>query len=127
MTIQIGEIRWIITPFFNTKTGKMDFKQRPALILAQADGGDYTALPISSISRKENRSPEYDIEIDPAQYPLLHLSTVSYVRTHKQTVVHTAEISNCVGNVKNDYGDLYLLILEKREQFSNEITEQALQ
>ena len=126
MTIQPGEIRWTITPFFNAKSGKMDLKRRPALILAQADEGDYIVLPISRISRRENRNSEYDILIEPEDYPLLNLSAVSFVRTHKQTVIHEKEIAEIMGNIRENYEDLYLLILEKREKFSAEISEQAL-
>nr|DAN02350.1 MAG TPA: endoribonuclease [Caudoviricetes sp.] len=122
----IGEIRKIITSYFDIMQEKKLFKFRPALIIAKADANDYIVLPISRVTRKENLHPVYDIKIEPSRFPKLNLSSVSYVRTHKQTVVHIAEISTLYGSIKDCYEELYLEILEKREQFSQEITNQAL-
>lgn len=122
----IGEIRRALTPFYDNTKNRMSFKSRPVLIIAQADNSDYIVLPVSRITRRENINEVYDIKIDPALYPSLNLSAVSYVRTHKQTVVHAAEIGSIYGNMKSDYPDIFLTILEKRNEFSKEITEQAL-
>lgn len=122
----IGEIRRALTPFYDNTKNRMSFKSRPVLIIAQADNSDYIVLPVSRITRRENINEVYDIKIDPALYPSLNLSAVSYVRTHKQTVVHAAEIGSIYGNMKSDYPDIFLTILEKRDEFSKEITEQAL-
>lgn len=122
----IGEIRKILTPFYDLSSSSMKIKSRPGLIIAQADAGDYVVLPLSTISRRENRNPVYDLVIDPAEYPLLRLRTVSFVRTHKQTVVHCGEIGECISSMKVSYPDLYLRVLEAREQFSEEISSQAL-
>ena len=122
----IGEVRKILTQYYDSARGKMDFKARPALIIAQADPLDYVALPVSRVSRRENLHPIYDIEITPDQYPDLNLPFVSYVRTHKQIVVHYMEIGAVYGNMKTSYEELYLMILEKREAFSREVTDQAL-
>ncbi len=113
-------------PFYDQASGKMRYKVRPVLIVAQADTSDYVALPVSRVTRRENLDPTYDIEIDPAQYPQTGLTAVSYVRTHKQTVVHAGEITTKYGELKAAYGDLYLEILEKRERFSQEISDQAI-
>ena len=122
----IGEIRAVLAQYYDSAKGKMAFKARPALIIAQADSSDYVVLPVSRVTRKENLHPVYDIEITPAQYPDLHLPSVSYVRTHKQIVVHSGEIGSVYGNMKTSYEELYLTVLEKREAFSREITDQAL-
>lgn len=122
----IGEIRKAILPYYDLKAGKMMFKSRPALIIAKADSGDYVTLPVSRVTRKENLHPVYDVPVDPAKYPALNLTSVSYVRTHKQTVIHADEISGLYGDMKANYEELFLEILEKREQFSCEITDQAL-
>lgn len=122
----IGEIRRALTPFYDNTKNRMSFKSRPVLIIAQADNSDYIVLPVSCITRRENINEVYDIKIDPALYPSLNLSAVSYVRTHKQTVVHAAEIGSIYGDMKSDYPDIFLTILEKRNEFSKEITEQAL-
>ena len=124
--IAIGEIRKTITPFYDNVQGRMSTKSRPALVIAQADSDDYVVLPVSRITRQNNRDATYDVKVDPADYPLLNLNAVSYVRTHKQTVIHRAEIGDLIGDLKSNYEDLYLLILELRERFSKEITNQAL-
>ena len=105
----------------------MSFKSRPALIIAKADKEDYVILPVSTITRKNNRDLEYDIEINPTKYPKLNLQKTSYVRTHKQTIIHIAEIGDFIGDLKNSYEELFLEILEKRDKFSKSITNQALE
>lgn len=123
----IGEIRKALISFYDAKTRKMAYKGRPALVIAVADEKDYVVLPVSSISRPTDRHTVYDIEVDPAIYPLLNLKNVSYVRTHKQTVVHASQMGDLIGDVRSNYEDLYLLILEKREDFSKDISTQAIQ
>ena len=103
----IGEIHKTITPFYNSKTGLMSFKSRPALLIANAD--------------------EYDIEVDPAFYTRTNLAKISYIRTHKQTIINRSQISDIICDIKSEYPDLYVSILEKREKFSSLITDQALQ
>lgn len=122
----IGEIRKLLTPFYNQRTHGMDMKTRPGLIIAKADSEDYVVLPISKISDSRRIDPVYDIKIDPAAYPMLSLNCVSYVRTHKQTVIHLAEIGDCISNMKTNYEDLFLEVLTKRDQFSAEVTNQAI-
>lgn len=122
----IGEIRKALTPFFDTTQGKLRIKGRPVLILAKADPSDYVVLPVSRVTKKEHLHPIYDIKVDPAEYPASGLDCISYVRTHKQTVVHQAVIGDLVGNLKANYEDLYLDILEKQEQFSHDITDQSM-
>lgn len=122
----IGEIRKILTPFYNQRTRRMEMKTRPGLMVAKADSEDYVVLPISKISDSRRIDPVYDIKIDPAVYPLLMLNCVSYVRTHKQTVIHLAEIGDSISNMKAGYEDLFVEVLIKREQFSKEITNQAM-
>lgn len=124
----IGEIRKFRTQFYDIANHRQSFKVRPGLIIAAADSEDYVVLPVSKISDVRRRDPEYDVPIVPAQYPKLNLSSafVSYVRTHKQTVIHVAQIGDKISDAKEEYEDLYLNILEKRAKFSEEITKQAL-
>ena len=122
----IGKIYKARTPFYDQATHQMSYKARPALVLAKADADDYVILPVSSISIRANIDPVYDIEIDPVLYPKLNLTKTSYVRTHKQTIVHRASLRDEIGDLKSDYEELYLEILEKREAFSSSITQQAL-
>lgn len=122
----IGEIRKVITPFYDRRTRRMSMKSRPGLIIAQADSDDFIILPVSTVSDQRRIDPNYDVKVDPAVYPMLSLNCVSYVRTHKQTVIHLAEIGDKISNMKTDYEDLFLEVLAKRDQFSAEITNQAI-
>ena len=122
----IGKICKAHTPYYNVKSKRMSFKSRPALVLARADTNDFVVLPVSTITYKENIDPVYDVPIDPSKYPNTNLLQVSYVRTHKQTTVHEAELTGVICDLKHEYPDLYIEILDKRESFSQEITNQAL-
>ena len=102
------------------------YKKRPVLILAGPRNNDYTVLPISTISNKANLDTDYDIEVKPSQYPLLNLNQVSYIRTHKQTTVHKASLTSEIGNLKNNYEELYLTVLEKLEDYNKQIMDSAL-
>lgn len=122
----IGKIHKALTPYYDNKAEQRSFKIRPVLIIAQADSDDYVALPISSITYKVNQNLTYDIEVDPNIYPNLNLKKISYIRTHKQIIIHRSCLNGIISDMKYEYADLYLEVLEKRERFSNEITEQAL-
>lgn len=122
----IGTIRKVRTPFYDVRSDQMGFKSRPGLIIANADTNDYVVLPVSRVTRSENINPIYDVKIDPALFPALNLNAVSYIRTHKQTVVNRAQILDEISNLKATYEDLYLDILQKREEFSKEITDMAI-
>lgn len=122
----IGEIRKTMLPFYDTRARRMSIKSRPALIIAKADTDDYVALPVSRITKQENRDSKYDVEVDPQIYSMLNLTSVSYVRTHKQTIVNASNMGSMIGDMKGNYDELYLHILELREEFSAEITNQAI-
>lgn len=122
----IGKIYKARTPYYNQATHTMSYKARPALVLARADADDYVILPVSSISNRVNIDPTYDVEIDPSSYPKINLTHISYVRTHKQTVVHRANLRDEICDLKSEYEDLYLTILERREAFNESIMQQAL-
>ena len=122
----IGKIYKCFTPYYDSQKRAMSMKSRPALVLAKADADDYIVLPVSTITHKENIDPYYDIEVDPALYPKLNFQKVSYIRTHKQTVVNRANLGDEISTLCKEYEDLYLEVLTKREEFSKNITEQAL-
>jgi len=122
----IGEVRNIRVPYYDKVKKAMGFKVRPAIIIANADADDYVVIPVSKVSDPSKIDPVYDVPVDPAQYPMLGLTVKSYIRTHKQTVVHTTLISKCLGDIKVNYEELFLEVLEKREDFSKSITEQAI-
>ena len=123
----IGEIRKILTPYYDNKTNRKGIKSRPGLIIAQSDSKEYVVLPVSKVSSQQWIDPEYDIKVDPAEYPMLSLNCVSYIRTHKQTVIHLAEIGDKISDMKSQCEDLYLEALAKLAQFNEEIMSQALQ
>ena len=122
----IGTIRKVSTPFYDVHAGQMRYKSRPGLIIAKADNSDYVVLPVSRVTRSENINPTYDIKIVPAEFPLSNLREKSYVRTHKQTTVNEAQILGEISDLKNTYEDLYLEILQKREEFNRIITDMAI-
>ena len=70
--------------------------------------------------------PIYDIPVDPNMYPAMGIIKPCFIRTHKQIVVHRTLLSKRLGDIKNNYVDLFLLVLEKRELFSKSISDQAL-
>ena len=122
----IGKIYSTTTPFYNRNTRKNEFKKRPVLVISGPRNNDYTVLPISTITKRENLDLEYDIEIIPEEYPMLNLNKECYVRTHKQTTFHRANFTKLIGDMKTNYSDLYISILEKVEEFNNKIMDDAL-
>ena len=122
--IEAGSVCISITPFYDTTTRKNSFKKRPVFVLGAADSGDFNVLPISRVTNPRNLDPIYDIQVDPLIYPNLNLTAVSYVRTHKQTVVNKASL-NEISNMKSEYLDLYTTILDKLEEFNNSLITNA--
>lgn len=125
--IGIGEIHYSTTPYYNVQTHTNDFKKRPVLIIGKADSGDYTVLPLSRVTNRSKVDPNYDILIIPQNYPKLNLSAESYVRTHKQTVVNNASIiGRIIGDVKKDYPTLFREIMDKLQEFNEQIRDNAI-
>jgi len=124
----IGKIYASMVEFFDIRTNTTKIKSRPVLILSSTRNNDYTILPISTITNKVNMDTDYDIKIDPVSYPKLKLKQISYVRTHKRTFIHQASIdrNNVIGDLKKDYEELFLKILEKVQEFDNKVIDDAL-
>ena len=122
----IGKIYSTVFPYYDSKSQKNSFKKRPVLIIGGPRNNDYTVLPISTVTKKANLDSEYDLEINPANYPLLHLDKLSYVRVHKQTTVHKVSLTSLIGDMKTEYADLYLNVLEKLEEFNKITIDNAL-
>ena len=114
--------------FYDVKNQKNSIKARPVLILSNVRNNDCTVLPISTISNTQNIDLDYDIEVNPQIYQKLNLKKMSYIRTHKRIYLHQASVdkTKILGDIKNDYPDLFLEILEKMEKFNKEILENAL-
>lgn len=114
-------------PYYDNRKHKNAFKRRPVLVIGKADDTDFVTLPISKVSHRENVDIEYDISIQIADYPLMNLTSDSFVRTHKQTITNGADISRFVVNIKEEYQDLWLEILSKVEDFQRNLTNTGLE
>lgn len=121
----IGWICISTTPYYDSKVKRNLFKRRPVLVIGGTLSNDYTVLPVSTVSKRENLHPVYDIEIDPLYYPGLNLNKVSFVRVHKQTIVHKAAIVERVSNLKSEYPDLYQTILNELSGYNKVLMESA--
>ena len=64
--------------------------------------------------------------MNPEKYPDLKLKKVSYIRTHKQTIVHRAEILGTISSLKEDYKDLYEKVIETWSEFQYEVLNESL-
>lgn len=117
----IGKVCVAIFPFYNIENGENSFKKRPVLIIGEKINNDYTILPVSTITNKKNISKEYDIVIDPKDYPLLKLEKICYIRTHKQNVLYKNSIYSEISNLKLNYPELYKEIVEKLKKFNQYI------
>lgn len=119
----IGKIYTSRVEFYDIKTNKTLTKFRPVLILTDTRNNDYTVLPISTISKKDNIDLQYDVKVDPMDYPNLLLKKVSYIRTHKRIYVHRASVvsEKSLGDIKNDYPILYKEIIDKTDKFNKEV------
>ena len=123
--IMIGKICIAIFPFYDIKLKKNLYKQRPVLIIGEAINNDYTILPVSTITKKENIDIYYDIAIDPEKYPKLNLDKYSYIRTHKQTVIYKDMIKGEISDLKEEYLEIYNDILNKLKEFNIKLIEKA--
>lgn len=112
--------------YYDRVAHQMSFKNRPVLIIGQADNSDYVVLPISRVTNQANLDSNYDVPIDPNQYPLMNLKQLSYVRTHKQSVVNYAELTREIVDFRKEYQDAYVDIISKVEQFQKEMLINAL-
>ncbi len=122
----IGKIYSSVVPFYDRKAQKNGYKKRPVLIIAGPRNNDYTILPISTVSIKENLDSDYDVEVDPGKYPLLNLKQLSYIRVHKQTTVHQASLTTEISDLREAYGDLYIDVLARLEKYNEQVISQAL-
>lgn len=122
----IGKICTSVVPFYDRKTKRMSYKGRPVLVLSDEHEGDYTVLPVSTVKDPACRDLEYDIPVKKSSYPNLNLKQDSYIRTHRQTTVHRGNITSTISDLRSEYEDLYLEVLEKLEQFNSELLSEAL-
>lgn len=122
---KIGKIYPSTFPYYEKQTKKMRFKSRPVLIIARPIGVDteYTVLPVSTLKNRVFYNFEYDVELIPSEYSKLKLRSLSYIRTHKQTVIYSANIdfNRCIGDLKKDYSKCYFDVLRRLEKFNDAV------
>ena len=121
----IGKAYVSVFKYYDLKTSKMAFKKRPVLVIGEADQSDYVVLPISRVTRKENLHPYYDFEVKKEEYGLLNLTQTSYVRTHKQSVIHEGELVKEIVDMKQSYPDAYREIIRRVGEFQRDLIEKA--
>lgn len=112
--------------YYNNRTHRMAFKNRPVLIVGKADDSDYVILPISRVTNQSNIDSYYDVPIDPEEVPLMNLTQRSYIRTHKQSVVHLGELAREIVDFRNEYAAVYLEVISKMEEFQKNLIINAL-
>ncbi len=122
----IGKAYVSTFPFYNKNSHRMEFKNRPVLIVGQADPRDYVILPISRVTNSVNIDTEYDYQITQQDVPLMNLRQTSYIRTHKQSIIHAGELTKEIVDFKVEYPDIYINVIAKMEQFQKSIIKNAL-
>ena len=112
--------------YYDNRTHRMAFKNRPVLIVGQADACDYVVLPISRVTNQGNVDGYYDVAVEPEDVPLVNLTQRAYIRTHKQSVVHLGELTKEIVDFRNEYEDIYFDVISKMEEFQKNLILNAL-
>lgn len=55
----------------------------------------------------------------------MNLKQTSYIRTHKQSVVHAGELTREIVDFRGEYPDIYVDALAKMEEFQKKIISNA--
>ena len=121
----IGKAYVSVFQYYDNKTHKMAFKKRPVLIVGKSDSADYFILPISRITNKQHLDSYYDVEIKKQEFPLMNLNADSYIRTHKQSVIHDGELTQYIVDFKSEYNDTYKNVIERMKEFQDSIIKNA--
>lgn len=121
----IGKVYLSQVDFYDVRIKAMGRKARPVLIVGGPYENDYIVLPISTISRRENLNPHYDLPISPQERMTLNLTRECFIRTHKQMTVHRAALIKELGDMKQFIPELYLKTIAKMEEFQKQIVDRA--
>lgn len=121
----IGKVYLSQVDFYDVRIKAMGRKARPVLIVGGPYENDYIVLPISTISRRENLNPHYDLPISPQERMTLNLTRECFIRTHKQMTVHRAALIKELGDMKQLIPELYLKTIAKMEEFQKQIVDRA--
>lgn len=108
--------------FYDSKMQRMNVKARPVLVIGVESNSfpcDLTVLPVSKISHSQNIHDVYDVPLLAEDCVLLKLThTPSYVRTHKQSYVHSTDIrATIISNLKDLLPEKYEEIQLKHQLF----------
>lgn len=122
----IGKVCISLVQYYDTKQKKTLMKKRPVLIISGPLNNDYTVLPISSISRRENVDYNYDIHICDEYREILNLDKDSFIRTHKQFTIHRASIYKPISDMKQLLPTFYSQVLNTMSKHQQYVMEQAL-
>lgn len=57
---------------------------------------------------------------------MMNLIQRSYIRTHKQSVVHLGELTKEIVDFRNEYEDIYFDVISKMEEFQKNLILNAL-
>ena len=120
-----GKIYWATFKYYDNVSHRMAFKKRPVLIIGKADKKDYVVLPVSRVTQREHLDPHYDFELQSKDYPALSFKTTSYIRTHKQTIVNSGELADCIADFREEYPDAYISVMALVEEFQKELLDNA--
>ena len=122
----IGTVWLSIVEFYDLKTKTTRRKTRPVLVVGGPRNNDYTVLPVSTITLRQNVDPQYDILVEPANRAILSLNKECFIRTHKQMPMHQAQLVKQLGDMKTDLPDLYLDAVSRMEEYQKEIVNSAI-
>lgn len=100
----IGKLVTSYVPYYDSMAQSTKCKSRPFLIIGVENkfgSTDFNVLPVSTVTNKNNLSKEFDIEISGQNQKELLLNKVSYIRCHKQTIIHRNSIGKIVSDLKS--------------------------
>lgn len=121
----IGKACISVVKYYNVVTRRQSFKQRPVLIIGEADSTDYVALPISRVTNQSNLDQTFDFPMDIQSFSL-KLTAKSYIRAHKQFIVSKPEITKTICDFKKEYPDSFIEVLSLVETFQKDMLSFAL-
>lgn len=122
----IGKVYLSRADYFDLRTNCTQKKTRPVLVVGGPNDNDYTVLPISTITLRQNVNSYYDILIPPQERATLSLNAECFIRTHKQMPLHRGAMLREIGDMKNNTPNLYLEAVSKMEEFQKNIVDYVL-
>lgn len=122
---QIGKAR---LPFYNSKTDRIEYKARPALIIGAEKEYlpcDFTLLPLSRVTHKRLIDEVFDVKLTREKCLQYNLnSDESYIRTHKVFTTNSREIgASFIYDLKTNDPDMYAEIRKRFEAFTSQLFE----